>query len=89
MSGAFEAVDRDCIDTHTLRGQRMADGRAFMDHDNAVLLEMRNVLLRVVTGGLDDFDAAVDDCLSILSVGRRVDRRQNRQERGKRTRDPA
>jgi hypothetical protein len=65
MSGTFEAVDRNCSDTHALRGQRVAHRRAFMDHDDAVLLEMRNVLLWVVPGGLDDLDAAVDDRLSL------------------------
>jgi len=77
MTGAFEAVDRDCIDADALRGQRMTHRRAFVDHDDTVLLEMRDVLLRVVACGLHDFDAAVDDCLTVLRIRRRIDRRQN------------
>jgi hypothetical protein len=44
-------------------------------HDlDAVLLEFGDVFLRLVAGGLDDLDAALDDGLAVFRVRRRLDR---------------
>ena len=77
MAGAFETVDRDGIDAHPLGREGMADGGAFMDDDDAMRLEIIDMFLRLVAGGLDDLDAAVDDRLAILRIGRRIDRGQD------------
>jgi hypothetical protein len=45
--------------------------------DDAVLLEFGDVLLRLVAGGLDDPDAALDDGLAVFGVRRRFYRRQD------------
>src|SRR5204862_208462 len=50
-----------------------------VDDLDAMLPELVDVLLWLVAGGLDDFDAAVDDRLAIFRVGRRLDGRQDRQ----------
>ena len=79
MAGAFKAVDRNRIDPHALRRQRVADAGAFVHDHDAVLLEFGDVLLRLVARGLDDLDAAFDDGLAIFGVRRRLDRRQDGQ----------
>ena len=77
MAGALETVDRDRVDPHALRRQRVADAGAFVHDHDAVLLEFGDVFLRLVAGGLDDLDAALDDGLAIFRVGRRLDRGQD------------
>ena len=57
----------------------MTDAGAFVHDHDAVFLEFRDVLLRLVAGGLDDLDAALDDGLAIFRVGRRLDRGKNGQ----------
>jgi len=52
---------------------------ALVDHLYAVLFEMVNVLLRLVACCLDNLDAAFDDRLTILGIGRRGNRRQDGQ----------
>ena len=42
-------------------------------------LRLRDEVLGIVAGGLDDLDAALDDRLQILGVRRRRDRGQDRQ----------
>ena len=79
MAGAFEAVDGDRVDADALRLERMAHRGAFVDDLDAVLLELGDVLLRVVARGLDDLDAAVDDRLTVFGIGRRLERRQDGQ----------
>src|ERR1700680_3705482 len=56
--------------------QRVTHAGAFVNDHNAVLLEFGDVLLRLVAGGLDDLDAALDDGLAIFRVRRRLDRGQ-------------
>ncbi len=84
VTGALKAVDRDRIHAHALRRQRVTHAGAFVDHLDAVLLELVDMLLRLVAGGLDDLDAAVDDRLAIFGVGRGLDGRQDRQVHGDR-----
>jgi hypothetical protein len=79
MARALKPVDRNRIDPHALRRQRVADAGAFVHDHDAVLLEFRDVLLRLVAGGLDDLDAALDDGLAVFGVRRRFDRRENGQ----------
>jgi hypothetical protein len=50
-----------------------------VDHLDAVLLEFVDVLLRLVPGRLDDLHAAFDDGAAVFGVGRRIDRRQDRE----------
>ena len=66
MAGAFEAVDRDRVDAHAFGRQCVAHAGAFVQHHDAVLLEFGDVFLRLVAGGLDDLDAALDDGLAIF-----------------------
>src|ERR1700732_161364 len=61
MTRALKTIDRNRIDPHTLRRQRVTHAGAFVNDHNAVLLEFGDVLLRLVAGGLDDLDAALDD----------------------------
>ena len=79
MAGAFKAVDRDRVDAHPLRRQPVTDAGAFVDDLDAVLLELGDVFLRLVAGGLHDLDAGLDDGLAIFRVGRRLDRGQDGQ----------
>jgi hypothetical protein len=62
----------------------MADAGAFMHDHDAVLLELGDVFLRLVAGGLDDLDAALDDRLAIFGIRRRLDRGQDGQVDAKR-----
>ena len=57
VAGALKAIDRDRIGADFLGLDRMPDGGALVDHFDAVLFEHVNVFLRVVAGGLNDFDA--------------------------------
>jgi hypothetical protein len=50
----------------------VADAGAFVHDLDAVLLEFGDVFLRLVAGGLDDPDAALDDGLSIFGIRRRA-----------------
>ena len=79
MARAFEAVDRNRVDAHALGRQRVADAGAFVHDHDAVLLEFGDMFLRLVAGGLDDLDAALDDRLAIFGVRRRLDRGQDGQ----------
>ncbi len=79
MAGALEAVDGDGVDPHPFGGQGVADAGALMDDDDAMGLEVVDMLLGLVAGGLDDLHAALDDGLAVLGVGRRVDGRQDGQ----------
>src|SRR6185312_15203002 len=60
MTGAFKAVDRDGIDAHAFGRERVADAGAFVHDLDAVLLELGDMLLRLVARCLDDLDAAFD-----------------------------
>ena len=42
-------------------------------------LKRRQMRRRIVAGGLDDLDAALDDRLAILVIGNGIDRRQDGQ----------
>src|ERR1051325_11425604 len=55
----------------------MADTGAFMHDLDAMLLELGDMLLRLVACGLDDLDAAFDDGLAVFRVRRRVYGRQD------------
>src|SRR5581483_7147002 len=55
----------------------MTHGRAFVDYRDPVRLEVLDVLLRVMTRGLDDPDAALNDGTAILRVRWRSHGRQN------------
>ena len=79
VAGALEAVDRDGVDAERLGLDRVADRRRLVDHLDAVLLEVLDVLDRVGAGRLDDLDAGLDDRLAVLRIGRRGDRGQDRQ----------
>src|SRR6516225_1990972 len=79
MAGAFKTVDRDRIRAHALGRQRVADAGALVHDLDAVLLELGDMLLRLVAGGLDDLDAALDDGLAVFGIGRRLDRGQDGQ----------
>ena len=79
MAGALEAVDRDRVDAERLGLERVAHRRRLVDDLDAGGLEVGQVLDRVRAGGLDDRDAGLDDRLAVLRVGRRLDRRQDRQ----------
>ncbi len=77
MAGAFETVDRDGVDAHALGRERVADAGAFVHDLDAVLLEFVDMLLRLVAGGLDHCDTALDDGGAIFGVRRRLDRGQD------------
>lgn len=77
MPGTLKPVDRNRVHAHPLRRQGVTHRRAFMDDDDAMRLEMVDMLLRLVPGGLHDLHAAIDDRLAIFGIGRRVDRRQD------------
>jgi hypothetical protein len=55
----------------------VADAGAFVHDHDAVLLEFGDVFLRLVAGGLDDLDAALDDGLAVFGIRRRFYRRQD------------
>jgi hypothetical protein len=55
----------------------MAHRGAFVQYGDAVLLEFRRHIARVVARGLDDLDAGLDDHLHVLGIRRRLDRRQD------------
>ena len=74
MARAFKAIDRDRVDAHALRRQRVAHAGAFVHDHDAVLLEFVDVFLGLVAGRLDDLDTALDDGLAIFRVRRRLDR---------------
>jgi hypothetical protein len=84
MAGALEAVDADGVDAHPLGRQGVADGGALVDHLDAVGLELIDVLLRLITRGLDDLDPGLDDRGAVLGIGRRLDGRQDGQVHAKR-----
>ena len=76
MATTFEAVDAEEVHTHFDCGDGVADGSAFVEDDTACGLEFGDVLFDQ-TGRLDNLDALVDDCLSVLAVWWRVDGGQN------------
>src|ERR1700722_14895344 len=55
----------------------MTNGSTFVYDNNAVRLELLDMFLGLISRGLDDFDAAIDDGSTILGVRRRVDRGQD------------
>jgi len=79
MARTFEPVDRHDVDAHPLCRHGMAYGGTFMDDGDAVRLEVVDMLLGTMACRLDDRHAAVDDRPAIFGIGRRRDRRQDRQ----------
>jgi len=57
----------------------VADGGAFVDDLDAVLLEVVDVFLRFIAGCFDDFDAGLDDRVAVFGIGRRFERGQDGQ----------
>ena len=79
MAGTFEAIDRNRIGADPLGLQGMTHRGALVDHLDTGLLQLGDVLLRIVAGGLDDANTRIDDRLTVLGIRRRRERRQNRQ----------
>jgi hypothetical protein len=72
MTTTFEAVDAKEIHTHFDCGDGVADGSAFMKDNAASGLEFGDVLFDQ-TSRLDNFNALVDNYLSVVTVWRRID----------------
>src|SRR6185312_6485209 len=68
MARTLKAINGNGIDTKALRRLRMPYGNAFVNHLQAVLLEVRNVLLRRISRGLHDTYARLDNRLPIFRV---------------------
>lgn len=81
MAGALEPIDGQEVDAHLHAALRVSDGRALVQHDEAVVFEHLDDILDQA-GGLDDLDAFIDDDLGVLLVWRRVDGRQDSQVAG-------
>jgi hypothetical protein len=79
MPCAFKAVDADDVGPHPFGGQRVAHGGAFVQNGDAVALEVLDMLTRVVAGGFNDLDPALDNRAAIIGIGWRVERGQQRQ----------
>ena len=68
MAATFKTIHAHRITTNRLGLERVAHGGALVDYFNAVFLEDRQPLGRVVTSGLDRFHAALDQRFDIARV---------------------
>ncbi|MCY1408586.1 hypothetical protein D9M71_239080 [compost metagenome] len=79
MASALETIDGNGVDPQTLRLQRMTDGDALVDHLQPGGLGLGDIGAGVVARRLEDLHPAGDDHVEVLVIGRRIDRRQQRQ----------
>lgn len=79
VAGALKSVNGEEIHTQLHGGLGMADGSALVEDDNAGLLELLDNGTGVVSSGLNDLDALVNDDLGVGTVVGRYHGREESQ----------
>ena len=84
MSGAFEAIDADDVDSVPNSRNGVPHRSAFVDDLDSGLLEPGQMVSRSPARSLDDLDSRGDNCLAVIVIGDRIDRGEQRQIDAKR-----